>query len=255
MATVPASSTMPTDRQPRPSFGLRRAAPLALGIEAILLGGALALLTHKAPPPPPPAVTTLTLAATPAPAPKAPEPAPPKPAPAVKPTPVAKPVVHPPPRPPVPVRHVSPPPRPATPPPPVPAPSPEPTPPAAAPNTPATDAPAPPPPPQPPAPPAPAAGAADASFDATLRAAIEAALRYPESARMAGITGRVRVAFTYRDGSVSDVRVVVSSGRALLDRAALAAVSSAEYPKPAPGLAGKSLSKQLWVTFDLNDEQ
>jgi protein TonB len=247
---------MPTDRQSRPSFGLRRAAPLALGIEAMLLGGALALLSHKAPPPPPPVVTTLTLAATPAPAPKAPEPAPPKPvpAPAVKPAPVAKPVVHPPPRPPAPVHHMSPP-QPAPPPPPVPAPAPAPTPPATAPNAPATDAPAVPPPPQPPAPPAPAAGAADASFDATLRAAIEAALRYPESARMAGITGRVRVAFTYRDGSVSNVRIVVSSRIGLLDRAALAAVSAAAYPKPAPGLAGQSLSKQLWVTFDLKDEQ
>jgi protein TonB len=252
-------STMPAGRESRPSFGLRRAAPLALGIEAMLLGGALALLTHKAPPPPPPTVTTLTLSATPAAAPKAPVPAPPKPAPAAKPTPIAKPVVHPPPRPPVPVRHVSPP-QPAIAPPPVPAPSPAPapTPPTAAPNTPATDAlpvPPAPPAPQPPAPPAPAAGATDPSFDATLRAAIEAALRYPESARMAGITGRVRVAFTYRDGSASDARIVVSSGTGLLDRAALAAVSAADYPKPAPDLAGKSLSKQLWVTFDLKDEQ
>ncbi|CAB3785357.1 hypothetical protein LMG28614_02112 [Paraburkholderia ultramafica] len=24
------------------------------------------------------------------------------------------------------------------------------------------------------------------------------------------------------------------------------------YPNPAPGFAGKTLSKQLWVTFDLN---
>jgi periplasmic protein TonB len=127
---------------------------------------------------------------------------------------------------------------------------------AATPSAPATDppvAPAPPPPP-PAAPPAPAAGAADASFDAALRGAIQAALRYPEAARMSGMSGLAKVAFVYRDGVVSDVRLVVSSGMGLLDRAALAAVRDADFPKPALGLAGKTLSKQLWVTFNLNDE-
>ena len=57
-----------------------------------------------------------------------------------------------------------------------------------------------------------------------MRAAIQAALHYPESARMAGMSGRTRVAFRYRDGVVSNVSVVVSSGMGLLDRAAVAAV-------------------------------
>jgi protein TonB len=236
---------MSTGQPLRGRFGLYRAAPLALLVEALLLGGAFALLSHKAPAPPPP-VTLLTLAAPPAPAPKPAEPAPPKPAPA------AKPVAHPQPRaavhPPVPVHHTAPP-RPAAPPP---VPSAAPPLPETAPGAPVTDAPTAPAPQQPPTAPAPAAGATDTSFDASLRAAIEAALRYPESARMAGMSGRARVAFTYRDGSVSDVQLVVSSGIGLLDRAALAAVRDAAYPKPAPGFAGKTLSKQLWVTFDLN---
>jgi protein TonB len=87
-----------------------------------------------------------------------------------------------------------------------------------------------------------------------MRAAIQAAVRYPESARMAGISGRTRVAFQYRDGVVSNVRVVVSSGVALLDRAALAAVASAAYPKPEPAFVGKTLTEQLWVTFNLDDQ-
>jgi protein TonB len=86
-----------------------------------------------------------------------------------------------------------------------------------------------------------------------LRAAIQAALHYPESARMASISGRTRVAFQYRDGVVSDVRVVVSSGMGLLDRAAVAAVRDAAYPKPEPAFVGKTLSEQLWVTFNLDD--
>ena len=86
-----------------------------------------------------------------------------------------------------------------------------------------------------------------------MRAAIQAALHYPESARMAGMSGRIRVAFRYRDGVVSNVSVVVSSGMGLLDRAAVAAVRDAAYPKPEPAFLGKTLSEQLWVTFNLDD--
>ena len=99
----------------------------------------------------------------------------------------------------------------------------------------------------------PAAATPTASFEGALRAAIQAALRYPESARMAGMSGRTRVMFQYRDGAVSDVSVAVSSGIGLLDRAAVAAVRDAVYPKPEPALVGKTLSEQLWVTFNLAD--
>jgi protein TonB len=85
-----------------------------------------------------------------------------------------------------------------------------------------------------------------------MRAAIQAALRYPESARMAGMAGRTRVTFQYHDGEVSGVTLVTSSGSGMLDRAALAAVREAAYPKPEPALAGKTLNEQLWVTFNLN---
>jgi len=72
---------------------------------------------------------------------------------------------------------------------------------------------------------------------------------------MAGMTGRTRVAFEYRDGTVSDVKVLISSGVGLLDRAAIAAVRDAVYPKPEAAFVGKTLSEQLWVTFKLDDNQ
>jgi len=102
--------------------------------------------------------------------------------------------------------------------------------------------------------PAPESAAPNASFESALRAAIQAALHYPESARLEGISGRTRVAFEYRDGAVSNVRVVASSGVGLLDRAAVAAVEGAVYPKAEPAFVGRIVSEQLWVTFDLNNQ-
>ncbi|CAM2156598.1 periplasmic protein TonB [Pararobbsia alpina] len=221
------------------------AVALALVIEALLIAGACRVLqdrvhSHVARPP---TVVTLSLAAPPkpAPAPDVPKPAAPPP---VKHEAVAHPVVHTPPK-----RQV---------PPPVPVP-----PVVAAPQTPAVTpsavaqpvAPAAPPAPAQPATPPKAAQSAgpDKSFEGALRAAIQAALHYPESARMAGMSGRTRVAFRYQDGVASDISVVVSSGVGLLDRAAVAAVHDAAFPKPAAEWAGKALSEQIWVTFDLDD--
>ncbi|USU19184.1 TonB family protein [Paraburkholderia fungorum] len=235
MATVPVSG-MPQERT-----RLFPAAALALVAEALLLGGALVFLTHKAPAPVELPPTTLTLAAPPAPTP----PAPPAPKPVV-PTPPK--LQTPPVRPVVPVHHLvthTPPPKPAVAPPLQPVQAPAPVTPSVAPTEPA---PAPPPVPAPSAAPT----TASPSFEGALRAAIQAALRYPESARMAGMSGRTRVAFQYRDGVVSDVRVIVPSGLGLLDRAAVAAVRDAAYPKPDPDFVGKTLSEQLWVTFDLD---
>jgi periplasmic protein TonB len=222
---------------------LYQAAGVALVVELMLLGGGWVLLGHKSVAPPPERPPTM-LSLTSAPAPLA-APAPPKPAP---PTPR--------PHPPVPlqpqhrvepVHRVAQPPRPVTePPPPTPAP--------AAPSVATAPSAAPPPPaPAPVAAPAPAGPSPD--FASKVRAAIQAALHYPESARMAGISGRTRVEFQYRDGAVSGETVVVSSGVALLDRAALAAVRDALYPKPEPAFAGKTLTEQLWVNFNLDNQE
>jgi protein TonB len=216
------------------------AAGLALIVEAVLACGGYLMLEHKPTPPVVPPVTLLSIAPAPAPEPKQ---TPPAPLPQAKalPQPVARPAV--------PTHHETHAarPRPMPQPPPVPTPTPEP---AARTTTPATTSPAPvaPPPAAPPAAPA----APDPSFESALRAAIQAALRYPESARMAGMAGRTRVAFQYRDGAVSDVTLVTSSGSAMLDRAALAAVQDAAYPKPESSMVGKTLNERLWVTFNLD---
>jgi protein TonB len=234
MATPSASGFVPERRRFYP------AAALALLAEALLLGGGYLMLAHKPAPPAVPPVTMLSIAPAPetAPAPEAP--------PVPKPQPVARPVtpVHQ-------VTHVARPHSVPAVPPPAPTPIPEPATPSAAPmdTRPAST------PPPPPAMPAAAPAAPNPSFENAMRAAIQAALHYPESARMAGMAGRARVSFRYRDGSVSDVTLITSSGGAILDRAALAAVRDAAYPKPEPAQMGKTLDEQLWVTFNLNDNE
>ncbi|MGF6970777.1 protein TonB [Paraburkholderia sp. WC7.3g] len=243
-------SSMPTDAQRAPDVGTRAplyvSAMLALAVEALLLAGVGAWLIHpriSAPRQPEP--MTITLASPAAPAPK-PAPIParavskPMPKPAVQPR--RAPAVHQ-----ARVAHAAPPkPQPVTPPS-VPATGPDTMPaPGAAPAEPA---------PAPgPTPAVPASARPDASFEAALRAAIEAALRYPESARMEGITGRTLVGFVYRDGAASDIHVMTSSGMGLLDHAALAAVRDAVCPPPPHGLGGKSLPEQLWVDFTLDSK-
>jgi len=98
--------------------------------------------------------------------------------------------------------------------------------------------------------------AQQASFDGAMRASVQAALQYPDSARMAGMSGKTRIAFDYRNGIVSNIALVTSSGMAVLDRAALAAVRAAHYPTPEAAQRDKTLHERIWVTFTLdnNDE-
>ncbi|RKF47130.1 energy transducer TonB [Paraburkholderia fungorum] len=243
MATISAYVRAPERRR------IYLAAALALAVEAGVLAGAYLLLTHRPVAQAEPPAMALTLApAAPAPAPAALPLVPP-----AAPRPQPQPAAHPP----QPVhrlersvtqRPAMPAPAPATPP----APQPAPSVPSATPTEPPAE-------PHPAAPPPVTAAATPAkpgaSFEAALRAAIQSALHYPESARMGGIAGRTRVSFDYRDGAISDARVVVSSGVGLLDRAALAAVRDAVCPKPEPAFAGKTLSEQLWVTFNLNETE
>jgi protein TonB len=246
MATIPAFHLSSEQRR------LYAAAAIALFAELTVFGGAWVLLNSKpAPlrvPPASPVTITLAPAVQPAPAPAA-QPAPvpvpaPQPQPRTAPAHSAVPTHR--------VARATPPPRVATPPMPTPAPAPAPA--APLPSAAPTEAPPPAPPPAAPAAPAVPAGPTP-TFEGALRAAIQAALRYPEAARMAGMSGRTRVAFHYRDGVVSDVSVVISSGMGMLDRAALAAVRDANCPKPEPAFAGKTLSEQLWVNFNLNDHE
>ena len=232
-----ASLTLPGHGDP--AAGLGRALIFALIVEGLLL---LALAvemarTAAAPPSAPPIQITLT--------------APPAPKPATPPKPVVKPMPRP-----LPKRaevHRQAPPRPA---PKIAAPRPLPVPlppsPVAAPT-----------PPQPPVPPqavtpAPPPPALDPqvkdSYLGRVKAAIQAAVRYPEAARMMGTQGRVEVAFTLRDGAVGQVRILVPGVMAAFTAAALAAVRAAAIPAPPAALAGKRMGLTLWVDFKLDGD-
>ncbi|WP_296650752.1 energy transducer TonB [Paraburkholderia sp.] len=235
-------TTMPIARVAPGKHRLPASAAVALVVEMAILALAWSILRHKSAEPPrerPPTMLSLTSTPAPKPAPPVPRPQPPRPV-VQPPRPHAvRPVHH--------VEHAVPP---RAVPVPQPAPSPAPAPVAAAVPPEAAQPRAPVAPPAPPAP-----SRASPTFESALRDAIQAALHYPESARMAGMAGRTRVEFQYRDGAVSGARVVVSSGVAMLDRAALAAVHDANYPKPEAGFAGKTLTEQLWVNFSLSEQE
>jgi protein TonB len=202
---------------------------VALALEAALLAGLLWWSGH-APAPAPAAPVDIVLQPAPVPA----VTLPPLPEPAQRPKP--RPLVRTAPRPaPAPV---------AATPPPVPMPA-------------AVPAPAPAPdtrPAMPVAAAAPTSGSERAAFEAQLRAAVQASVRYPAAARMMHLTGRTLVAFDYQDGVASGARVAQSSGSDELDQAALAAVRSATFPRPPKDLAGTTLRFDVWVRFHLQDE-
>lgn len=100
--------------------------------------------------------------------------------------------------------------------------------------------------------PAPAATVSD-SFKGAVRAAVQAAVVYPPSARMAHIVGKTKVAFRYQDGRVDNSSVVTSSGFNTLDAAAIRAVEAAAYPAPPAEFAGKPLQFEVWVRFFLSE--
>ncbi len=86
-------------------------------------------------------------------------------------------------------------------------------------------------------------------FKEKVRSAVQDAVIYPAAAKIAHLVGQVQVWFMYRDGRVSSPRILTSSGSAMLDRAALAAVSSASYPMPTKELADRDLPFEIWVKF------
>lgn len=93
-----------------------------------------------------------------------------------------------------------------------------------------------------------------ALFAAKIKAAVQAAVRYPPAAHMLHRQGQARVAFDYQDGKVSNPRLVQSSGFPMLDRAAVAAVRDAQYPMPIPKLLHHLLHMDVWVQFREVDE-
>lgn len=106
-------------------------------------------------------------------------------------------------------------------------------------------------PPPPPAAPSSDTAAHEAEFEARLRTAIQNAMVYPPTARMARIAGKTKVSLHFRDGVISHAQVVQGSGSGVLDQAALAAVANAVSPVVPDSLRGRDLDYQIWVSFEL----
>ena len=85
------------------------------------------------------------------------------------------------------------------------------------------------------------------AYNAKLAAAVQAAFSVPAAAAALNFKGRTRVEFALRDGVVSAIRVLQSSGLGAADRAAIKAVETASFPAPPPSLQGKDGSYQIWV--------
>ncbi len=77
-----------------------------------------------------------------------------------------------------------------------------------------------------------------AEFQASMKAAIDAAKIYPKEAILGGETGSVTVSFDYINGVVSNIKVDRGSGSRAIDRSAMTAVAKAAMPPKPAELAG-----------------
>lgn len=93
--------------------------------------------------------------------------------------------------------------------------------------------------------------AATATLQGRIRAAIQAALRYPAAAAAMQLTGRAQVQLDYQSGAVRNVQMKQSAGSPLLDRAALAAVRDAHYPAAPAEVGGRTLPLLVWVELQM----
>jgi protein TonB len=86
-----------------------------------------------------------------------------------------------------------------------------------------------------------------------VRDGIDAAKRYPLLARQAGIEGRTLLKFKLlRSGAVIELRVLESSGHAILDQAAMGAVErAAPFPEQGSRISGESIEVILPIVFRL----
>lgn len=105
-----------------------------------------------------------------------------------------------------------------------------------------------------PAPPSPSASTAPQDWKARLLAHLDSKKRYPPGAQRLRQEGVVHVRFTMdRAGRVLASRIERSSGRALLDREALAMLARAQpLPAPPPEIAGATIELTTPVEFFLS---
>lgn len=86
-----------------------------------------------------------------------------------------------------------------------------------------------------------------------VRLKIESCKKYPESAKLRHMEGRVKVRFVIiADGNISSLKVVKHAGHASLNTAALNAVKkAAPFPRPPSGLFKGPLHIEITILFEL----
>jgi TonB family protein len=85
------------------------------------------------------------------------------------------------------------------------------------------------------------------AYNIKLAAAVQAAFEVPGSAKALGFKGKARIEFSMRNGVVSSIRVIQSSGLSAVDRAAVTAVQVASFPHPPSTMQNKDGFYQIWV--------
>ena len=102
--------------------------------------------------------------------------------------------------------------------------------------------------------PAPAAPSpALAGWESRIRQAVQDAAIYPAVARLQHRQGQAQVRFDYDHGMAARASVVRTSQVAILDQAALAAVTRAAMPVAPTGLGPQPRTMLVWVKFGLVD--
>lgn len=86
-----------------------------------------------------------------------------------------------------------------------------------------------------------------------VKGAIQAAVHFPESAKMLGENGRVLVRFTLHNNQISAVNIVQKGSMSAFDSAAMAALRNTQLPAIPKGLEDKIFALTVWVEFKLDD--
>ncbi len=101
---------------------------------------------------------------------------------------------------------------------------------------------------------APVSPAVREDYLAQVKGAIQAAVHFPEAAKMLGENGRVLLRFTLYDGQISAVKILQKGGMSAFDAEAVAALHNARLPVVPAGLKSKYFDLNVWVEFRLRDQ-
>jgi protein TonB len=85
-----------------------------------------------------------------------------------------------------------------------------------------------------------------------IRQKVKLALIYPSAAKYMHLQGRVKVLFTYYNGSISKIKIIRPSQFSQLNNAAIKTLEIAGYPLPPKQLKNRVLQFSIWIRFKLH---